>query len=120
MTITRKPVRRYTRTANARTRRPMLQRRGSGSAWQAKLDDLEIFSWWDSETEGFGQLVLRLLASVPGGEEAEDIGYEPFESIGWKEFDMIGKMMEAIEGKDDVEYIVHKLIRGEDDVEDED
>jgi hypothetical protein len=77
------------------------------------LDQLEIFDWWDSETREFGEFVLKLLASLPGGEEAEDVGYEGYNFMGWKEFDLIGKMMEAIQGKMDVEYIVHKLLGGD-------
>lgn len=89
------------------------------AANMARLDDLEIFGWWDSETSGFGEFVLKLLASMPGGDEAEDMGYEGYDFMGWKEFDLIGKMMEAIETKDDVAYIVHKLTAAEEEEEEE-
>lgn len=75
-----------------------------------RLDNLEIFSWWDSETREFGELVFRLLASMPGGDEAADVGYEPFPHLGWKEWDMIAKMMEAVDSDRDVAYVVQKLM----------
>jgi hypothetical protein len=76
----------------------------------AALDNLELWSWIDSETPEFGQFLMQLLASVPGGDEAEGMGYEPFPFLGWQEWSMIAEMMQAVEGAMDVEYLVQKLM----------
>ena len=71
--------------------------------------------WWDSETREFGEFVLRLLATLPGGEEAEDMGYEPFGNfMGWQEMKMITEMLEKIEHKDDVAQLIQDIAGGED------
>jgi hypothetical protein len=77
---------------------------------KAMLDDLELWSWIDSETPEFGQFLMRLLASVPGGDEAEGMGYEPFTFLGWQEWSMVAEMMQVVEGAQDVEYLVQKLM----------
>lgn len=61
-------------------------------------------------------LLFRVLASLPGGDELEDMGYETF-NLGWHEADQLGRVLETIQDKRDVEDIVAALVRGEDEEE---
>lgn len=90
-----------------RNRRP--SRRIAGGP--AELENLELHSWWNSETVEFQTFVLRLLASLPGGEEAEEMGFEPFGRLflGWQEMKMITEMLDKIESAFDVEHLVRIL-----------
>jgi len=75
----------------------------------------ELESWLanhDHGPEDYPTLLLRILASLPGGEELEDLGYEPF-SLGWHEADQLGRVLVTIEGKRDVEEIVAALLGDE-------
>lgn len=84
------------------------------------LKDLELESWIGSESDEFWTLVFRLLASLPGGDEAEEVGYEPFPYIGWKEIELITEMLDKIQGARDVEQLVSELISwGREEEEDE-
>lgn len=69
----------------------------------------ELLAWLPSEPEGFRELFFRLLASLPGGEYLEDIGYEPF-PIGWKEAELIAKTLLAIQSSGDVAWLINRLI----------
>jgi len=70
--------------------------------------------WWDSETREFEEFVLRLLATLPGGEDAEDMGYEPFGNfMGWQEMKMITEMLDKIEYKDDVAQLIRDITQGD-------
>jgi len=73
-----------------------------------KLVD-ELVSWLPSEAQEFNELFLRLLASLPGGDYLEDIGYEPF-PIGWKEAELIAKTLLAIQSSGDVAWLINRLI----------
>jgi hypothetical protein len=76
----------------------------------------ELRSWlpnYDHGPTDYPTLVWRLLASAPGGEEAEDMGYETF-NISWHEIDQLGRMLEAIQDKRDVEDLVAGLMSEED------
>ena len=66
----------------------------------------ELNNWLPNETREYGEFLFRVLASLPGGERLEDLGYEPYAFLGWKEADMLGKLLEAIEEKSDVEQAV--------------
>lgn len=79
----------------------------------------EMDSWLDSETKEYVELVFRMLASLPGGERLEDLGYEAYDFLGWKEVDLLATLLNAIQGKQDVEEVVDYLLR-EMDEEDED
>jgi len=79
-------------------------------AASTRVDNLELYSWWGNVTKEYQELVLKILASVPGGEVLEDVGYEPFPYLGWQEFAMIGEMMDKIEDKQDVETVIKKLV----------
>lgn len=72
----------------------------------------------NSGDNGFPLLVYRLLASIGGGEELEDAGYEPFEGIGYLEADLIGRMLiEASTSKFSTEEIAAILLRDDNDTE---
>lgn len=83
-----------------------------------KIADIaeELEGWFSSMCDGARELVLRLLASLPGGEALEDMGIEPF-PIGWKEANLIGRMLCLIEGAWDVDYLVRLLVPQEEDEE---
>jgi len=84
----------------------------------------ELASWlpnYDHGPGSFPELVWRLLASIPGGEQAEDMGYEPLGGeggLGWKEVELLGDMLNAIQDKTDAEDLV-ELLMAEDDEEGE-
>ena len=76
----------------------------------------ELRSWlpnYDHGPTDYPTLVWRLLASAPGGDQAEDMGYETF-NISWHEIDQLGRMLEAIQDKQDVEDLVAGLMSDED------
>jgi hypothetical protein len=76
----------------------------------------ELRRWlpnYDHGANSYPNIVFRLLASLPGGEELEDMSYEPIGGIGWHEADQLGRMLEAINSKDDVEALVAGLVREE-------
>ena len=74
-----------------------------------RFDDLELSGWLDSETQEFVTFVLRLLASLPGGDMAKDAGYEPLAPIGWQEMKMITEMLDKIEYAGDVEQLISDI-----------
>jgi hypothetical protein len=79
----------------------------------------ELDSWlanYDDGPEDYPTLLFRLLASLPGGDRLEDIGYETF-NIGWHEADQLARVLDAIEDKRDVEDLVDGLLDDEDDSE---
>ena len=87
-----------------------------------KITDLieELRSWlpnYDHGPDSFPHTLFRILASLPGGDELEDMGYEPMPGIGWKEADLLGQVLEAIQDKSDVEDLVAGLIHEEEEVE---
>ena len=87
---------------------------------QELIDELK--SWlpnYARTPESFPTLLWRMLASLPGGDEAEDIGYEPFEQIGWKEAELLGNTLETIQDKRDVEDLVAGLLEDEEGDEDD-
>jgi hypothetical protein len=59
-------------------------------------------------------LLFRILASLPGGDRLEDMGYEPF-NLGWHEADQIARVLDAIEDKRDVEDLVEGLLDDDED-----
>jgi hypothetical protein len=81
----------------------------------------ELKSWLPNYNHGekeYPTLLFRILASAPGGEELEDMGYEPF-NLGWQEIDQLGRVLVAIQDKRDVEDIVQALSRDEEEDVDE-
>lgn len=79
----------------------------------------ELRSWlpnYDRGPNDYPTTVFRLLASLPGGEEMEDIGFEPLGGIGWHEADQLGRMLESIQDKRDVEDLVRGLLAEDEDL----
>ena len=75
----------------------------------------ELQSWlpnYDHGPKDYPTLLWRILASLPGGDQAEDMGYESF-SLGWHEADQLGRMLTAIENQRDVEDLIQGLVGDE-------
>jgi len=82
----------------------------------------ELRSWlpnFDHGPNTFPDLLWRTLASLPGGDEAEGIGYKPFEQVGWKEAELLEETLAAIETQQDTEDLIALLLEDEDDGEDD-
>jgi hypothetical protein len=76
----------------------------------------ELQSWLPNYNHGpndYPTLLWRLIASMPGGDRAEDMGYEEF-NLGWHEIDQLGRVLVAIQDKADVEDLVDGLLGDED------
>ena len=76
----------------------------------------ELQSWlpnYDRGDDEYPTLVFRILASLPGGDRLEDIGYQPF-NVGWHEADQLARVLDAVEARRDVEDLVD-LFLDEDD-----
>ena len=81
----------------------------------------ELRSWlpnYDHKANDYPTVLWRILASAPGGEQAEDMGYEPF-NLGWHEIDQPGRVLVAIQDKRDVEDLINGLIGDEEEEVDE-
>jgi hypothetical protein len=77
----------------------------------------ELRSWLPNYNRGeleYPTLLFRVLASLPGGDELEDIGYEPF-NLGWHEADQLARALAAVQDKRDVEDLVNGLLDEDDD-----
>lgn len=75
----------------------------------------ELQSWlpnYDHGPADYPTLLWRILASIPGGDQAEDIGFEPFQ-LGWQEVSQLGRVLEAIQDKRDVEDLIAGLLADE-------
>lgn len=76
----------------------------------------ELQSWlpnFDRGEREFPSLLFRVLASLPGGDRLEDLGFEPF-NLGWMEADLLARVIDAIESKQDVEDLVDGLLADDD------
>jgi hypothetical protein len=72
----------------------------------------ELRSWlpnYDTGPLEYPTLLFRVLASLPGGEELEEVGYEAF-NLGWHEADQLARVLDAIETKREVEDLVEGLL----------
>jgi hypothetical protein len=90
-------------------------------AARKQIQDLieELRSWlpnYDHGPEDYPTLLWRILASAPGGEQAEDMGYEPF-NMSWQELDQLGRVLVAIQDKRDVEDLIQGLVGDEEEEE---
>jgi hypothetical protein len=77
----------------------------------------ELNSWlpnYDRGPDEYPTLLLRVLASLPGGDRLEDLGYEPF-NVGWHEADQLARVLDAIDTKSDVEDLVDGLLDEDED-----
>jgi hypothetical protein len=75
----------------------------------------ELQSWlpnYDHGPNDYPTLLFRILASLPGGERLEDLGYEPF-NIAWHEMDQLARTLDAIDDVRDVEELVSALLAEE-------
>jgi len=83
-----------------------------------QIEDIiaELRSWlpnYDSNSPNdYPWLLFRILASLPGGDELEDMGYEMF-NVGWHEADQLARVLDAIQDKRDVEDLVRGLLNEE-------
>ena len=78
----------------------------------------ELLSWlpnFDHGPREFPTLMFQILASLPGGDELEDLGYATY-NLGWAEADLLARTIDAVETKGDVEDLVAALL---DEVEDD-
>ena len=76
----------------------------------------ELRSWlpnYDHGPTDYPTILYRTLAALPGGDELEDMGYEPIGNLGWHEADQLGRVLEAIQDKRDVEDLIAGLISEE-------
>lgn len=74
-----------------------------------------LLDWMQNTDRAHNEGVLRLIASFPGADELEDAGYEPsVPNMGWREFQEIQGVMDALESKSDVEYLVEQILRSGD------
>lgn len=78
-----------------------------------QIEDMieELRSWlpnYDQGPNDYPAFLFRILASLPGGDELEDMGYETF-PLGWHEMDQLARTLDAIQDKRDVEDLVHGL-----------
>jgi hypothetical protein len=70
----------------------------------------DLGAWFPSETPEFRELVLRILAGMPGGDLAYEAGFEPL-PIGWKEAELLGKLLLALQDPRDVAVMTRYLLR---------
>jgi hypothetical protein len=61
----------------------------------------------------------RILASLPGGDELVDMGYERLPDIGWREADQIARTLVAIESHRDLEDLIAGLTSEEEILDEE-
>ena len=76
----------------------------------------ELRSWlpnYDHGPDSFPNTFYRIIASLPGGDELEDMGYEALPGVGWHEADLLGRVLVEIQGKHDVEDLVAGLVNEE-------
>ena len=73
----------------------------------------ELQYYYGHGPEDFPTLFWRVLASLPGGDRAADMGYETF-NLGWKEAELLADTLNAIQDTTrDVEDIIQGLIGDE-------
>ena len=80
----------------------------------------ELRSWlpkYDHGAKDYPTVLYRVLASAPGGNELEDMGYEPIGNLGWQELDQLGRVLETIQDKRDVEDLIRGLMSEEEEEE---
>ncbi len=72
----------------------------------------ELNMWLPSESSEYANHIFSLLASLPGGEEAENMGAAPFNFIKWQEAKMLGNLLVNLKSASDVEYATSALLIG--------
>ena len=96
-------------------------------AMRKKLrDKAESFRDW---LENFGgakegrelfEIFARMMASLPGGDEFEDVGYEGYAGMGWKEYEELTELLQEVDSKQDVQDLAEFFLSPDDEDEDED
>ena len=79
----------------------------------------ELKSWlpnYDHGPTDYPTLLWRILASLPGGDRAEDMGYETFQ-LGWQEATQLGDVLAAIQDQRDVSDVIDGLVGDEEEGE---
>ena len=78
-----------------------------------------LAQWMPNFTRDMSTSVWRVVASLPFGDEAEDLGFKPLTSSGWgwKEVELISDVLSAMQGQADVEGLIAVLL-GADEEED--
>jgi hypothetical protein len=69
----------------------------------------EMSDWFTNMDRGSDYIVLiqTILSSLPGGDELEGLGdTQPIRDMGWHEFDLLGRMIDTIQDKRDVEDFI--------------
>jgi hypothetical protein len=99
----------------------MTRRNPAAHKPRKKIADIiaELQSWlpnYDRGEKEYPQLLFRILASLPGGDAMEDVGYETF-NLGWQEANQLADVLTAIEDKQDVEDICAALLHDDEDEE---
>jgi hypothetical protein len=72
----------------------------------------ELESWLPNYNRGradYPTLLFRVLASLPGGERLEDLGFDPY-NISWHEIDQLARVLDAIQDKRDNSDLVDLLL----------
>ena len=64
------------------------------------MADCQHWVWACNESREYNNLILRLVAGMPGGELLADL-VEPLAALGWQEVKMIQEILEKIEHKED-------------------
>jgi hypothetical protein len=76
----------------------------------------ELKSWLPSESAKFQDFFWSLLASIPGGDEAESAGHSVLAQMGWKEVSLIANTLGAIKTESDTEALIQYLSSENEDV----
>ncbi len=87
---------------------------------QDKIDELR--SWlpnYDHGPKDFPTVLYRILAAIPGGDELEDMGYEPIGNLGWKEVELLEETLAAVKDKEDLRDLIAGLMSEEEEEEPE-
>jgi len=79
--------------------------------------------WMPNLDQAYVTFFFRMLATLPFGDEFEDIGYEPLieggHTLGWMEMQLLEELLVSIETKEDMEYVAQELIYSDDEEEDD-
>jgi hypothetical protein len=89
----------------------MAARKAPKSRIRKPIKDIvnELKNWLPNYNHGpndYPTLLFRILASLPGGDELGPVEF----NLGWHEADQLGRVLEAIQDKQDVEDIARELL----------
>lgn len=74
----------------------------------------ELRTWLpDYQGTKYADSFYRILASLPGGDELEDMGYEPLPDINWREADQIARVLTAVQNERDLKELIAGLMSEE-------